>query len=101
LPSFALDDQSGRKSCWLRAEPVRQSMTTRLAMPVASSSASDHRLAFDQILEADRALDLGEDRPRVGIPLGQALAARDLVALVDLEARAVLHAVHACSVVPS
>src|SRR5436189_249337 len=27
------------------------------------------RLAFDQILEPDRALDLGEDRTGVGIPL--------------------------------
>src|SRR6187549_2907761 len=31
---------AGRRSCWLREEPVRQSMTTRLAMPVDSSSAS-------------------------------------------------------------
>ena len=53
-----------------------------------------HRLAFDEILEGDRALDLGEDRPGVRIPFGDALAALDLVALVDLHARTVLDAVH-------
>ncbi len=53
-----------------------------------------HRLALDQVLERDRARDLGEDRPGVGIPLGDALAALDLVALVDLHARTVLDAVH-------
>ena len=36
-----------------------------------------HRLAFDQVLEGDRAFGLGEDRPGVGIPLGDALAALD------------------------
>ena len=40
-----------------------------------------HRLAFDQILEADRALDFGHDRPRVRIPLGDALAALDVLAV--------------------
>src|SRR5262249_14949607 len=53
-----------------------------------------HRLAFDQILEADRALDLGQDRPGIGIPFGDALTAFDLVALVDQHAGAVLDAVH-------
>ena len=53
-----------------------------------------HRLAFDQVLERDRALDLGQDRPGVGIPLGDALAALDLVAVVDQHPRAVLDAVH-------
>src|SRR6202011_3722962 len=51
-------------------------------------------LAFHQVLEADRALDLGHHRPGVGIPLGDALTALDPVALVDVQARAVLHAVH-------
>ena len=53
-----------------------------------------HRRAFDEILEADDAVDLGQDRPGVGIPFGDALAALDLVALVDLQARAVLDAMH-------
>ena len=53
-----------------------------------------HRGAVDEILVADRAVDLGEDRTGVGIPLGDALAALDLVALVDLEPGAVLQAVH-------
>src|SRR6266508_112213 len=53
-----------------------------------------HRLALDQVLEADRALDLGEDRPRVGVPLGDALTAPDLVAVVDQQPRTVLDAVH-------
>src|SRR6202035_880661 len=33
------------------------------------------RLTFHQILEPDGALDLGQNRPRVGIPFGDALAA--------------------------
>ena len=53
-----------------------------------------HRGAFGQVLEADHAVDLGEDRTGERIPFGEALAALDLVALVDLEARAVLHAMH-------
>ena len=53
-----------------------------------------HRLTFDQVLEADRALDLGEDRAGVRIPLGDALAALDVLAVLDLEPRAVLDAVH-------
>src|SRR5262249_3524781 len=52
-----------------------------------------HRLAFDQILKADAALNLGEDRAHIGVPLGHALAALDMVALVALEAGAVLDAV--------
>src|SRR5580693_8785311 len=47
------------------------------------------RLAFDQVLVADRALDFGEDRPGIGVPLGDALAALDVIALVDLQPRAV------------
>ena len=52
-----------------------------------------HRQPVDQILEVDRALDLGQDRPGVGIPLGDALAALDLVAVLDAQARAVRDAV--------
>ncbi len=69
-------------------------MTMRLAMPVASSTCSDIETPVDQVLEADHAVDLGEDRTRERIPFGDPLAALDLVALVDLEARAVLHAMH-------
>src|SRR5690606_31559690 len=50
------------------------------------------RLTFDEVLESDSALDLGQDRPGVRIPLGDALAAGDLVAFVNARARAVLDA---------
>ena len=50
------------------------------------------RLAFDEILERDYAFDLGQDRPCIGIPLSDPLAALDRVAIVDLQARAVLDA---------
>src|SRR5262249_57106055 len=40
-----------------------------------------HRLTFDQVLEADRTLHFGHDRPRIGVPLGNALAALDVVAV--------------------
>src|ERR1700730_6158005 len=50
------------------------------------------RLTRDQILEADGALDLGENRPRVRVPLGDTLAALDHIAFVDPHARAVLNA---------
>src|SRR5262245_30700511 len=52
-----------------------------------------HRLAFDQVLEPDRALDLGHDRPGIGIPLRDTLAAFDLIAVLDLDPRTVLDAV--------
>src|SRR6202035_5841190 len=52
------------------------------------------RLTFDQVLIADRAVDLGEDRPRIRVPLGDALAALDVIALVDLQPRAIGDAVH-------
>src|SRR5208283_4489189 len=51
-----------------------------------------HRGAFGQVLEADDAVDFGEDRPGERVPFGEALAALDVVAVVDLEARAVLDA---------
>ena len=53
-----------------------------------------HRLAFDEIFEANDTFDLGEDRPGIGIPLGDALAALDVLAVVDLEPRAVRNAMH-------
>ena len=53
-----------------------------------------HGLAFQQVLEADDAVDFRQDRAGIGVPLGQALTALDLVALVHLQARAVLHAMH-------
>src|SRR5262245_16069938 len=53
-----------------------------------------HRLTLDQILELDCALDLGEDRPGIGIPLRDALAALDHVTVLDQQTRAVLDAVH-------
>src|SRR5439155_671853 len=40
-----------------------------------------HRLAFDQVLEADRTLDFVQDGPRIMIPLGQALAASEIAAV--------------------
>src|SRR5205085_4072822 len=51
-------------------------------------------LAIDQVLEGDRTLDFGHHRPRVGVPLGDAVAALDVIALVDFHARTVLDAVH-------
>src|SRR5262249_21747274 len=51
-----------------------------------------HRLAFDQIFEPDGALDLGHDRPGIGIPFGDALAAFNLLTVLDLHAGAVLDA---------
>lgn len=51
------------------------------------------RLSLDQILEANGAFDFGEQRPGVGIPLDDALAALDHVALVDVQARTVLDTV--------
>src|SRR5262249_14873512 len=50
------------------------------------------RLPLDQVLEPDGALDLRQHRTGVGIPFGNALAALDHVAVVDVHARAVLDA---------
>ena len=47
------------------------------------------RDALDQVLEADLAADLGDDRGGVGVPFGEALAALDLLAVLDAQARAV------------
>ena len=41
-----------------------------------------HGDAVDQILERDLALDFGQDRTGVGVPLGDTLAALHLVAIV-------------------
>src|SRR6195256_3743040 len=51
-----------------------------------------NRLPFDQILEPDGALDLGQNRPGVGVPLGDPLAALDHIAFIDAHPRAVLNA---------
>src|SRR5262249_15049396 len=53
-----------------------------------------HRLALDQILESHRALDVGQDRPRLRFPFGEPLAAFDFVAVLGPHSRAVLDAVH-------
>ena len=50
------------------------------------------RDALDQVLIGDDAVELGDDRAGIGIPLRHALAALDLVAVVDLDARAIGHA---------
>src|SRR5580692_10138339 len=52
------------------------------------------RLTFDKILVADDAIDLGEDRAGIRVPLGDALAALDVIAFVDLQPRAVGNTVH-------
>src|SRR6266851_5339795 len=51
------------------------------------------RLSLDQILEPDGALDFGQNRPGIGIPFGDTLAALDHVAFIDAHPRAVLNAV--------
>ena len=52
------------------------------------------RLAVDHVLVHHDTVRLGDDRTGVGVPLCDALAALDLVAVVDAQARAVLQAVH-------
>src|ERR1019366_15568 len=51
------------------------------------------RLSLDDVLEPDGALDFGQNRAAVGIPLRNALTTLDHVAFVDMHARAVLDAV--------
>ena len=58
-------------------------MTSRLVMPVDSSVGFLNGDTVDQILERHLALDFGQDRTGVGIPLGDTLAALHLVAVVD------------------
>ncbi len=74
----------------------------RLLLPVDHHAVGDarglvdhlaHRHAFDQVDVVGDALLLGDDRQRVGVPLGQALALLDLVALVDQQLGAVGHPV--------
>ena len=62
---------------------VRQSMTTRLVKPVASSVFSATEAPSTRSSNADFALDFGQHRTGVGIPFGQTLAAADLVAFLD------------------
>src|SRR5690606_35710178 len=52
------------------------------------------RLAVDEIDIVHRSVDFGEDRPRIRIPLGNALAAAHDVAIVHLEPAAIGNAVH-------
>ena len=47
------------------------------------------RHALDQVLEPHLAADFGDDRGGVGVPFGDALAALDLLAVLDAQARAV------------
>ena len=53
-----------------------------------------HRGALDEILEADGAGHFGHDRTGVRVPFGDALAALDVIAVIDLQPRAVLHAMN-------
>src|SRR5262249_26937795 len=93
LAVLALDDD-GRPQILLAAGRTRA--------PVDDDALGDagrlvkrfrHRLAFGQVLERGRAFALGEDRAGVGLPLRDALAALDVIALLDLHAGAVLDAV--------
>src|SRR4029079_11331675 len=52
-----------------------------------------HRQTVNEILKGNVAFDLGEDRPRVRIPLGNTLPALDLFAVLDAHARAIWNAV--------
>src|SRR5262249_42773215 len=73
-------------------------VTPRADAPVDDRTLADarllverlrHRLTLNQILETDAAFDFGEDRARVGFPLGDALATLDLAAVIDQEPGAV------------
>ena len=70
-----------------------QSITTFDEMPVASSSDLAHREAFDQVDVMGDAVLLGDDRDRVGIPLGEPLARWHPGAVVGEQPRAVGHPV--------
>ena len=69
---------------------VRQSMTTRFEMPVVLVKLlRDIDKPVDQIARnSTLPSTLGQDRQRVGIPLGDALTAFDLLAVLDAAARA-------------
>ena len=45
------------------------------------------RFVFDDVLEADAAAALGEDRDAVRVPVAQHLPGHDLLAFLDLEVR--------------
>src|SRR5262249_57969132 len=90
LAVLALDHEGG---------PEILLIARRAGAPVGDHALGDagrlvdrfrHRLTLDQVLEPDGAFHLGENRPGIRIPLAHALATRDLVALVDPDARAVL-----------
>jgi hypothetical protein len=70
-----------------RSEPsrVRTAPVDDLALGDAGRLVGGLRIgdAVDQVLELHLAVDFGQDRTGIGVPLGQALAALDLVALVD------------------
>ncbi len=79
-----------------------QVLAARVGAPVDDRTLGDagrlvccfrHRNAVDEVFELDRAGDVGEDRAGVRIPLGDALALLDRVAVIDQQARAVGHAV--------
>jgi hypothetical protein len=59
-------------------------MMTLRERPVTSSTCSASS-AFDDVLEADDARFLGEDRNRERIPLGELLARLDFLAVLDLQ----------------
>jgi hypothetical protein len=73
-----------------------QIAAARIGPPVGDDALGDagrfvgrllHRQAVDQVLEADDAVDFGQDRPGVGVPLRESLAALDRVAVVDEQTR--------------
>ena len=68
-------------------------MTMRLVMPVDSSAVSVIDWPSTRSSKPIDAVDLADDRTRIGVPFRDTLAALDLVAVVDLEPRAVLDAV--------
>ena len=92
LAVFALDHDRGLQGRGALVEPVIDDHT--LGNTGRLVDGFRHGRAFDEIFEADLAVDLGQDRPRIGIPFRDTLAALDLVAFVDLHPRAILDAVH-------
>ena len=73
---------------------ARQSETIFWLMPVASSISSRTEKPGDEVDELRDARLLGDDRQRVGIPLGELVAARDRRALLGQELGAVAELVH-------
>ena len=60
-------------------------MTTRLVMPVDFIGCFGDRKTIDDIFEFHHAINLGQDRTGIRVPLGQTLAALDLVAFIDMQ----------------